>query len=264
MTTTAATMGTTLFGISKTTIEGVFSFLIMTLTFVSGYQGLTAILNPTQSHVWLVVCVVATFLTGLFQVWVRAIQGDGTANLQGTGTTPATNTAGKAVMILFCLLIPACLISACSNWERDTFQALSASKAVIDQAGTDYNAGTIAKSATNEAIITQARNAQTTAVDAMATYEEIKATAASNTTGLSQQQAIVQTALAAIVPLVVEIKALYTTKTSMLIQPERITHWTLQPFRTSLLTSRQMQPLFFRRLKTLTPLLKFQLPLLKA
>ncbi len=65
-----------IFGISKTSIEGWLSFLITTLTFVSGYQGLTAILNPQANHVWLIITVVATFLTGLFQVWVRQLQGD--------------------------------------------------------------------------------------------------------------------------------------------------------------------------------------------
>jgi len=264
--TATKTMGTTLLGISKTTIEGVLSFLIMTLTFVSGYQGLVAILNPTQSHIWLIVCVVSTFLTGLFQVWVRAMQGDGIANLPATASTPATNSAGTAlsVIALFLLLPALVALSGCTKWERTTFQALSASKSVIDQAGVDYNAGTILQTSTNEAIITQARNAQTTAVDAMETYEEIKTSASTTTAGLSSQQAVVETSLAAIVPLVAQIKALYATKTSMNVQPERIIPWTLQPYKTSQLKFKMTPILFWKQSRELTRLLRFQLTPPKA
>lgn len=71
-----------IFGISKTTIEGWMSFLITSLTFISGYQGFTAILNPQASHTWLIITVVATFLTGLFQVWLRQVQGDAPTSAQ--------------------------------------------------------------------------------------------------------------------------------------------------------------------------------------
>ena len=75
-------MNTTIFGISKTTLEGWFSFLITTLTFVTGYNGFVALMNPAQSKVWLIASAVATFVVGLLNLWLRMLQGDGTANLQ--------------------------------------------------------------------------------------------------------------------------------------------------------------------------------------
>jgi len=226
-------MNTTIFGISKTTVEGWFSFLITTLTFVTGYQGFAALMNPQASKIWLIASAVATFVVGLLNLWLRILQGDGTANLNATPSSQATNASGvKIGMILLCFIIPASLfIAGCNTWERKIYQALSLSKAAIDQASVDYNAGVIKQTAGNQTIIQQARNAQTTAVDAMAAYEEIKATAATNSAGLSAQQAVVEAALAEILPLVAEIKALYTTKTSMNVKPERITQWTFQPYK---------------------------------
>jgi hypothetical protein len=252
-------MNTTIFGISKTTLEGWFSFLITTLTFITGYNGFVALMNPAQSKVWLIASAVATFVVGLLNLWLRMLQGDGTANLQGTSSAPATNSAGKALAILLALSISMCFISGCTNWERTTFQALSASKAVIDQAGVDYNAGTIPQTAANQSIITQARNAQTTAVDAMASYEEIKTSVTATAAGLSSQQAVVESSLAAIVPLVAQIKALYATKTSMNVKPERMIPWTLQPYRTSQLKFRMTPILFWKQSRELTRLLRFQL-----
>lgn len=252
-------MNTTIFGISKTTLEGWFSFLITTLTFVTGYNGFVALMNPAQSKVWLIASAVATFVVGLLNLWLRMLQGDGTANLQGTSSAPATNSAGKALAILLALSISMCFISGCTNWERTTFQALSASKLVIDQAGVDYNSGTIPQTSANQAIITQARNAQTTAVDAMATYEEIKASVTATAAGLSSQQAVVESSLAAIVPLVAQIKALYATKTSMNVKPERMIPWTLQPYRTSQLKFRMTPISFWKQSRELTRLLNFRL-----
>jgi hypothetical protein len=257
-------MNTTIFGISKTTLEGWFSFLITTLTFVTGYNGFVALMNPDQSKIWLIASAVATFVVGLLNLWLRMLQGDGTANLAATPTSAATNSAGKVLMIFLALSISMCFISGCTNWERTTFQALSASKAVIDQAGVDYNAGTIPQTAANQSIITQARNAQTTAVDAMATYEEIKVSATTTVTGLSSQEAVVNTALAAVVPLVAQIKTLYATKTSMNVQPERMLPWTLQPYKTLSLKLKKTREPFLKPSPQLTRLLRFQLRPQKA
>ena len=246
-------MGTTLFGISKTTIEGVFSFLITTLTFITGYQGFVSLMNPAQSKTWLIASAVATFVVGLLNLWLRMLQGD--APTTPPATSNASGVAAKLGIFLLIAMLPLCLLaSACSSWERTTFQSLSASKAVIDQAAIDYNTGAIPKSSTNQALITQARNAQTTAVDSMVAYEGIKTSAASNTSGLSAQQATVDAALAAIVPLVAQIKALYATKTSMIVKPERNPTWTLQPYKALSVKFRQTPMLFFRPSLNLTRL----------
>lgn len=65
-----------IFGISKTTIEAILSFVITTLTFVAVYQVPSALLNPHQSHLWLIITTVCTFVVGLCQVWVRFLQAD--------------------------------------------------------------------------------------------------------------------------------------------------------------------------------------------
>lgn len=107
--------------------------------------------------------------------------------------------------------------TGCTNWERSTFQALSASKATIDQAQADYEAGTAIPH--NQAAfnaINLAKQAQTTAVNQMVAYEQLKATGATPA-ALTIAQSQVAAALADLPALITAIKALYATKpTSML------------------------------------------------
>jgi hypothetical protein len=97
----------------------------------------------------------------------------------------------------------------CTNWERTTFQTLAASKATIDQAQVDYEAGTVIPHnlAAYQAINT-AKQAQITAVNAMVVYEQLKATGATPT-ALNTAQVEVVTALSELPSLIVKIKALY-------------------------------------------------------
>lgn len=94
----------------------------------------------------------------------------------------------------------------CGDFERTSFQSLSASKAVIDQAQEDYEAKTLPQTAQAYAIINQAKTAQTVAVDAMLKYEAVKA---DKVAGASQQQVVI-VALAQIPVLIAQVKALYT------------------------------------------------------
>ena len=104
-------------------------------------------------------------------------------------------------------------VTGCSSFERTTFQTLSATKVTLDQAQVDYEAGTLIPH--NKAAftaITAAKLADVNAVDAMVTYEQLKATGATTST-LNQAQAVVVSALAVIPGDIVAIKALYNSTT---------------------------------------------------
>lgn len=103
-------------------------------------------------------------------------------------------------------------LAACTNWERTTFQTLSASQATINQAQDDYEAGvSIPKTRIAYDAINTAKLAQTNAVEAMITYENLKATGASKDS-LTKAQVAVTTALAVIPADIVALKALYSNK----------------------------------------------------
>lgn len=95
---------------------------------------------------------------------------------------------------------------ACSNWDQQTYQTLSASKAVIDQAAADYNAGRIAQTASARTAITKARQAQTAAVDAFQIYAAAKIAAAPDQTIAAREQAVVA-AVALIPPVLAALRA---------------------------------------------------------
>jgi hypothetical protein len=97
---------------------------------------------------------------------------------------------------------------ACSNWERQTYQSLAASKAVVDQAQADYESGALPKTAVSFAAINEAKAGQVAAVQSLAAYEGIKANKGS-TTALTSSQATVNATLAALPNLIAAVKALY-------------------------------------------------------
>ena len=116
--------------------------------------------------------------------------------------------------ILFALPVILC---GCTNFERDTFNALATSKGVIDQAQADYTAKAIPQTACTYAVINDAKAAQTIGVDSMLVYEQEKAAG----TNLSAQSAAVTVDLAQIVALTVQIKALYTNP-SACVMPKTV------------------------------------------
>ncbi len=102
-------------------------------------------------------------------------------------------------------------VAGCSNWERQTFQALSASKAVIDQAQADYETGKLPHSQLTYDAVNKAKAAQTSAVEGMITFEQLKATNA--TAGaLAKAQGDVAVILADLPGLITAIKSLYGGK----------------------------------------------------
>ena len=104
------------------------------------------------------------------------------------------------------VLLAVCLLTiGCTNFERNTFNSLAASKAVIDTAQKDYTVGKIVETPCTYALINDAKAAQTTAVNAMLVYETAKT---------SDNEATVTLAIADILPLVAEVKTLYTNPAS--------------------------------------------------
>jgi hypothetical protein len=65
-----------IFGISKTSIAGVLSFLMATLTALIAFQAPSALMTAGASHVWLIVTTVATLIVSLLRVWIGLLQGD--------------------------------------------------------------------------------------------------------------------------------------------------------------------------------------------
>lgn len=109
-----------------------------------------------------------------------------------------------ALSIALCLPMPILLcVVGCSDWERTTFQTLSASKATIDGAQSAYEARTIPHTACVYGVINKAKAAQTLAVDAMMTYETAKAS-----TGATAAQNVVTADLAQLAPIVASIGTL--------------------------------------------------------
>ena len=104
------------------------------------------------------------------------------------------------------LSLSALLTTGCNGFERTTFQTLSASRDVIDQAQADYEARKIPKTQCAFTLINDAKTVQTTAVNAMVVYEEQKAT----DKDLTAQTALVASTIAGLPPLIVKVKTLYT------------------------------------------------------
>lgn len=146
----------------------------------------------------------------------------GTVKLMSAPAVPATaavmTPSGPAsapaptkltVLLLLACMLPLGLLAGCTNWERATFQTLAASKAVIDQAQADYEAGKVIPH--NEAaytVINKAKAADSLAVTAMAGYEQIKATGGS-ASALASAETTVTVALADLPAALADVKALY-------------------------------------------------------
>jgi hypothetical protein len=127
--------------------------------------------------------------------------------------TETTVKAGTLVALIAALFLGSISLAGCSDFERKTFQTLSASKAVIDQAQADYEAGKVPKTQASYDAINKAKDAQAAAVKAFQQYQTVKLIVKSGGDLPAQEQAVSQ-ALAQLGPLVAAVKQLYTTKTA--------------------------------------------------
>ncbi len=124
----------------------------------------------------------------------------------------------RITYLTIALLLGACIVG-CTSWERQSFQALSAAQAVLNQAQTDYTAGCPAAVPTDPCIprnqaaftvITKAKAADVLAVNAMVEYEQVKA-ASGSSSALNTAQIAAANALAQLPADLTAVKALYQT-----------------------------------------------------
>jgi hypothetical protein len=95
-------------------------------------------------------------------------------------------------------------VAGCNSWERNTFNTLAATKAVLDTAQNDYENKTIPQTQCAYALINDAKAADTYAVNAMIAYEQLKAQKGN----LQAQEAAVISDLAALAPMIVQVQSL--------------------------------------------------------
>ena len=129
----------------------------------------------------------------------------------------------KRITVLAAAMLTLAFAVGCQNWERTTFQALSASKTTLDSAQAAYevsaHTGTcptptatapacIPHTAAAYKTITDAKVLQKGAVDAMVVYEELKAANAAPD-ALTKAEADVEVALAALSTITGDVKSLY-------------------------------------------------------
>lgn len=112
----------------------------------------------------------------------------------------------RKIRLLPVLLFVLCF-AACSDWEHQTYRSLAASKAVIDEAGTMYNAGQLPQTKPVYDLITHARQVQKAAVDAFASYAAAKLGGAPAAT-VAEQQAAVNATILQVQQVIADIQAL--------------------------------------------------------
>lgn len=112
----------------------------------------------------------------------------------------------KRILVLAVLALS---VTGCTDFERASFQTLSASKAVIDQAQADYESKALPHTSCSYSIINDAKAIQVSAVNALELYEVDKAAK----TDLTAQSAVVTSALIQLPAVIVQVKALYTNPT---------------------------------------------------
>lgn len=107
-------------------------------------------------------------------VWVPRIlkwsQTDVDIDSNGSAKSAGQGGFSRLGVLLLLVLLSLSALLACTNWERQTYQTLRASKSVIDTAATDYNAGAIVQTSTNKEAIEKARQVQSAAVVAFRDY----------------------------------------------------------------------------------------------
>jgi outer membrane lipoprotein SlyB len=108
---------------------------------------------------------------------------------------------------LLAVLVVVAMLAGCKSWDKVQFQALSASKAVIDQAVEDYNSGVIPRTRENAELIDKARGVDRAAVQAFYLYAVAEVIGAPGSDVAAKKQAVA-TAVAGIVSLSKDIKAL--------------------------------------------------------
>jgi hypothetical protein len=121
-----------------------------------------------------------------------------------------SRTAGSklAALLVASLLLGSFGLAGCDDFERKTFQTLSASRALIDQAQIDYETGTLPHTQASYDAINKAKDAQTAAVRAFQEYEAAKLSVNQNS-DVTVQTAALNSALSSLGPTVAGVKHIY-------------------------------------------------------
>ena len=119
-------------------------------------------------------------------------------------------TAGSklAALLVASVLLGALGLTGCNDFERKTFQTLSASKALIDQAQIDYETGTLPHTQASYEAINKAKEAQLVAVRAFQQYEAAKLAVDQNN-NQTVQMTTLNNALSSLGPTITDIKHIY-------------------------------------------------------
>jgi hypothetical protein len=131
---------------------------------------------------------------------------------------PVRKLSAVVVLTAICFFLPG---FACSSFERTAFNSLSASKAVVDQVGHDYNAHAIPQTSQVKTAIETARNAQDTAVDAFASYHALTTAGTTGNLLVDAQQKLVAS-LNSLVSLANDLRTLDPTGTAKLPAPKPV------------------------------------------
>lgn len=92
-----------------------------------------------------------------------------------TVTVSKATTPGLLPCIALLVLMPLLfVVSGCSTWDRTTFQTLTADKALLGKAQSDYEARRIPKTACVQSLINDGKDAQTAGVESFKTYLVLK------------------------------------------------------------------------------------------
>lgn len=200
----------TILQLVKRYLPAVNGWLAVALNLTLSASGILAITRPDQ--IWTIATWQNVFVTSLAAAGIH-----GTTKLMRDPDASATQAlqARRAVtlMLAFAIGLIGLSLTGCTDWEREAFKSISASKAVIDQAQADYQSGKIPQNDRDYTIITKAKQVQNTAVDGLEMYEHLRE-AKGTDQQLSAQQAAVTELLGQLPALIVDVRALYTAPTT--------------------------------------------------
>lgn len=157
--------------------------------------------------------VVAVLTAAGIHGTVSKLAQSGQTPAPGSSPSSSINTKALAILLAAGASLALGVLTGCTNFEREAFQTLSASQAVINQSQADYESGAIKQTQASYAAINKAKAMQVLAVQAMATYENIKATKGTQAALVAQQQ-VVESFLTQLPALVAAVKALYSNSSA--------------------------------------------------
>lgn len=142
--------GTTIFGVSKTTVAGILSFFVTTFTILTGLQ-VPIIFNTNANHFWAYLSGASAIGLALCRAWVGMLQGD-PAPIPPATPPAGSGTGSTAALILGLLMLSVSLATGCAKpgplpvWavtapEATTGSIISAAVSAVNQYEVDVKTG---------------------------------------------------------------------------------------------------------------------------